>query len=116
MRHSATFAVVVATGLAALALGSAVTPAVAIETIDCSRDRGSAEKTICSSQKLQTLDAQVTEAYADIMLDGRIKGQVKSAVHESQLSFLARRDACGRDVECLTEVMERRASRINFYR
>ena len=97
-------------------LPTAVTPAAAIETINCTRDHSPAERTICASQKLQILDAQVTESYADIMLDGHIKGHVKRAVAESQVSFLKRRDACGRDAECLTEVMELRANRINFYR
>ena len=101
---------------AALTLALAATPAAAIETINCERDHNPAERTICASQKLQILDAKVTEAYADIMLDGRVKGHVKRAVAESQLSFLKHRDACGRDVECLSEVMDRRAIRINYYR
>ena len=101
---------------AVLSLAAAATPATAIKTINCDRDHNASERTICSSQKLQILDAQVTESYADIMLDGHVKASVKSAVYESQRSFLQRRDACGHDVECLTEVMERRASRIAFYR
>lgn len=112
MRHP-----IAPTAFAALLLAAAAAaPAAAIETIDCSRDRSPAERTICSSQRLQVLDAQVTESYADIMLDSHIKGSVKHAVHESQLDFLKRREACGRDVECLTEVMGRRSTRINFYR
>ena len=105
-----------AAAIAALALTAVATPAVAIDTIDCQRDQNPAERTICSSQRLQVLDAKVTEAYADIMLDGGIKARVKDAVYISQLEFLHRRDACGRDPRCLAEVMEHRASRINFYR
>jgi uncharacterized protein len=101
---------------AAISYTASLTPASAIDTIDCRRDHNAAERTICSSQALQTLDARITEQYADIMLDSHIKGSVKRAVHESQVEFLARRDSCGRDTECLTEVMGRRASRINFYR
>ena len=103
-------------GFIATALAASITPAAAIDTIDCARDHNPAERTICSSQKLQVLDAKVTEAYADIMLDSHVKGHVKRAVLESQQSFLERRDACGRDSACLTEVMERRSSRIQFYR
>ncbi len=105
-----------ATSLTALALVAVATPAMAIDTIDCGRDRNPAEKTICGSQRLQILDAKVTEAYADIMLDSHVRAHVKRAVQESQQSFLQRRDACGRDQVCLTEVMERRVNRIPYYR
>jgi uncharacterized protein len=106
--------------LAAFALAAAsltaTTPAAAIQTIDCQRDHSPAERTICASQRLQVLDAKITEAYADIILDGHVKGSVKQAVVESQINFLKRRDACGRDVDCLTEEMERRSMRIHHYR
>ena len=101
---------------AALMAAAAATPAAAIETINCQVDHNLAERTICASRSLQTLDARVTEAYADIMLDSHITGHVKRAVHASQLEFLSRRDSCGSDAECLIELMERRATRINFYR
>jgi uncharacterized protein len=100
----------------ALAIGSTAAPALAYDTIDCQRDTGPAERAICSSQRLQTLDAQVTEKYTDIMLDSHIKSSVKQAVHESQVNFLHRRNHCGADADCLAEVMERRAVRINYYR
>jgi uncharacterized protein len=103
--------------IASLALvAGGTSPAAAFDTINCQRDHSATERTICDNQRLQVLDAQVTEKYADIMLDSHIKGDVKRAVHESQLSFLRRRELCGRDVECLAEVMERRATRINYYR
>jgi uncharacterized protein len=106
-----------ATALAlALALGAASAPALAYDTIDCQRDTGAAERTICSSQRLQLLDAQVTEKYTDIMLDSHIRGTVKQAVHDSQVSFLQRRNQCGNNADCITEVMERRVMRINYYR
>ncbi len=100
----------------ALALGAASAPALAYDTIDCQRDTGPAERAICSSQRLQLLDAQVTEQYTDIMLDSHVKGPVKQAVHESQVNFLQRRNQCGNNAECLAEVMERRVSRISYYR
>ena len=102
--------------LAALAFATAVSPAAAIDTIDCRHDRNAAERTICSSHRLQILDAKVTEAYATIMKDLSIPGPVRTAVRDSQFTFLARRDACGRDADCLTEVMQLRAIRINYYR
>jgi len=105
-----------AAGLGALMLAAAATPAAAIDTIDCDHDRNTAERAICASEHLQILDARVTQAYADIMHDARVRDGVKYAVYKSQVDFLARRDQCGRDTECLSEVMERRATRIDFYR
>ena len=102
--------------IAFLLLGTAISPAAAYDTINCERDRNPAERAICSNQRLQVLDARVTEAYTDIMLDGHIRSSVKDAVRESQQNFLKHRDACGRDPACLAEVMSLRASRINFYR
>jgi uncharacterized protein len=103
--------------MAAVMLGvGAVAPAAAYDTINCQRDTGPTERAICASQRLQVLDAQVTEYYTDIMLDSHIKGEVKRALHDSQVAFLKRREQCGTDGACLAEVMERRASRINFYR
>jgi uncharacterized protein len=114
MRHLPTLA---ATAVAlALALGTTAAPALAYDTIDCQRDTGPAERTICSSQRLQMLDAQVTEKYTDIMLDSHIRGTIKQAVHESQVNFLHRRNQCGSNAACITEVMERRVTRINYYR
>ncbi len=102
---------------AALTLAGVETnPAQAYDTIDCQRDTSPAERAICADQRLQVLDAQVTEKYTDIMLDSHIKGAVKRAVHESQVSFLKRREQCGRDVACLTEEMGRRVTRIDYYR
>ena len=108
--------IIIAALVAGLAIATAATPAAAYDTINCERDQSPAERAICASQRLQVLDAQVTEQYTDIMLDSYIKGSVKQAVHESQVSFLKRREQCGANVECLAEVMERRAMRINFYR
>lgn len=104
-----------ALSFAACATSAAVSPAAAIESIDCRADLGRAERTICGSERLQILDAQVTQAYADIMLDSRVRASIKQAVYDSQIEFLRRRNACGSDRECLAGVMERRASRIRFY-
>ncbi len=105
-----------ASGAVALIAVGTANPARAYDTINCQRDSSPSERTICASQPLQVLDAQVTEQYTDIMLDSHIKGDVKRAVHESQVAFLKRREQCGSDTLCLEEVMSRRASRINFYR
>ena len=101
---------------ATLGLALAFTPAAAIDTINCARDRKPAERTICASHRLQFLDAKITEAYSDVIRDTSISGPVRTALRDSQFAFLARRDACGRDADCLAEVMQLRAIRINDYR
>jgi uncharacterized protein len=109
-------ATLTAAALVALSSVRLAAPAAAYDTINCKHDRNAAERTICSSQHLQILDAMVTEAYTDIMNNRYINARIKDAVHDSQVDFIARRDRCGRDSECLAELMQRRASRIKFYR
>ena len=105
---------VAALALAAAAAGTA--SATGIQTIDCQVDVATAaERTICSSQSLQILDAKVTEVYADMMTSRRLSRETKANIRDSQYAFLARRNACGADRDCLAEVMNRRLSRIHVY-
>jgi uncharacterized protein len=105
--------------LAALALAALIaapTHAARIETIDCAVDLGTAaERTICKSQRLQILDAKITEVYADLMTSRRVPFDAKARVRESQYLFLERRNACGANRDCLEEVMGRRLTRIHAY-
>ena len=112
----ATFAV--ATLAAGLAMAVLAGPAAAgsIRAIDCDVRLNAAETRICSSQKLQILDARITEKYADLMdTRGRSEEQ-HEALRDSQYAFLQRRDQCGNNYGCLLEVMHRRATRIDYYR
>jgi uncharacterized protein len=85
-----------------------------IQTIDCALDRSlAAERAICTSQRLQILDAKITEVYADVMLSRRVAFDIKARVREFQYQFLDRRNACGSNRGCLEEVMEQRLSRIH---
>lgn len=106
----------VVVALAMLASLGAISPASAIDTIDCARDWNATERTICRSQKLQVLDAKMTEAYADLMLDQSVSGQTKQRLQQSQREFLDRRDRCGADRDCLEEVMQQRVTRIYYFR
>lgn len=103
----------VVTGLFILGAAVAVaTPAHAIETIDCNRDTRVAERTICSSQRLQILDATVTQAYADVMYDAVISERIKNRVRWSQRAFLGERDRCGDDRRCLETSMQDQLARL----
>ena len=98
------------------ALTTAVTASgTGIETIDCSANLNRAETTICGSQRLQILDAKITEIYAEMMLGRRLSSAGKENLRDSQYNFLARRNSCGADYVCLEETMSLRASRIRNY-
>jgi uncharacterized protein len=105
--------------LAALALATLlIAPAKAanIQTTDCAVDLGTAaERAICKSQRLQILDAKITEVYAGLMTSRRVPSDAKARVRDSQYQFLERRNACGADRDCLEEVMGRRLTRIHTY-
>lgn len=101
------------TGLIAMAaIGAVARPALAIETIDCDKDRRLAERTICSSQRLQILDAVVVQAYADVMLDAVVSDRIKNRVKWSQRAFLRDRDRCGDDRRCLEASMQDQLERL----
>jgi uncharacterized protein len=104
--------IVLAAGLSTLALAA---PAAAYETIDCDRDHRPAERVICGSQKLQILDAKITEAYADLMQGSELRARTKRGLISSQRAFLELRDSCGWDRACVEEVMSLRLSRIQFH-
>ena len=101
---------------AAVVAVALIPQASAIDTIDCSRDWGMAERTICKSQHLQILDAKMTEVYADLMLDQSVSARSKHRLQESQRQFLERRDQCGADRQCLEDVMKQRMTRIMYHR
>jgi uncharacterized protein len=111
MRHRA-----IAILAAAVSVFAVPRPAAAYDTIDCDRDGKPAERVICSSQSLQILDAKITEVYAEMMQDRTFNARIKRDLLVSQRTFLARRDACGWDQDCVEEVMSLRSSRIQFYR
>lgn len=95
-----------------LAAGAVVTPVKAIETIDCAKDTRLAERTICGSQRLQILDATVTQAYADVMYDAVVPERIKNRVKWSQRAFLSERDRCGDDRRCLETSMQDQLARL----
>ena len=106
----------VAAAVLASATLTVVPKASAIDTIDCARDWSISERTICRSQRLQVLDAKMTEVYADLMLDQSVSARAKHRLQESQRNFLVRRDRCGSDVRCLEEVISQRMTRIMYHR
>lgn len=83
--------------MAALAL-LAFAPASANPSFDCSKAKTAAEKTVCEVPDLQWSDRQLARFYKMALKDS---GYSRAGVVQSQRAFLARRDACGTDIECL---------------
>jgi uncharacterized protein len=87
-----------------------------IDTIDCQVDLNASEQTICDSQRLQILDAKITQAYVELITGRWLAVELKDAVRESQHVFLKRRNACGSHYACLEDIMGQRLTRIGYYR
>ena len=83
--------------IAAVAL-LALAPATANPSFDCAKATSAAEKTVCEVPDLQWSDRQLARFYKMALKDS---GSNRMGVTQSQRAFLARRDACGTDVECL---------------
>lgn len=83
--------------IAALTL-LAFAPANANPSFDCAKAKSAAEKTVCEVPDLQWSDRQLARFYKMAIKDS---GYSRAGVVQSQRAFLARRDACGTDIECL---------------
>jgi uncharacterized protein len=73
-------------------------PASSAPSFDCSKAKSAAEKTVCEVPDLQWSDRQLARFYKMALKDS---GYSRTGVMQSQRVFLARRDACGTDIECL---------------
>lgn len=73
-------------------------PATANPSFDCAKAKTAAEKTVCQVPDLQWSDRQLARFYTMAIKDS---GYSRAGVVQSQRAFLARRDACGTDIECL---------------
>lgn len=76
----------------------ALVPAKADPSFDCAKAKTAAEKTVCQVPDLQWSDRQLARFYKMAVKDS---GYGRAGVVQSQRAFLARRDACGTDIECL---------------
>ncbi len=76
----------------------AAMPASAAPSFDCSKAKNAAEKQVCEVPDLQWSDRQLARLYKLALAQS---GTSKNVVIESQRAFLARRDACATDIECL---------------
>ncbi len=85
--------------LALAAMASSVRPAAAQE-FDCRNAAFASERTICGSDRLSALDEQMSGLYKDLKAASGDRYE-RADLKDYQRQFLAARDACGRDVECI---------------
>ena len=78
-----------------------------VPSFDCAKASTATEKAICSDVDLARLDRSLADAYAQAIAptgDGGGVGRIK----DEQRAWVAKRDACGGDVGCLTSSYQAR--------
>lgn len=71
-------------------------------SFDCSKASTAAERTICGNTNLSQLDARTAGMYFTI-LGNNYPAATLTQVKNSQRRFLATRNACGANVDCLVD-------------
>jgi uncharacterized protein len=102
------------TGLAAVVALLATSVAAAAgdyAPLDCDKASLPAEKTICGSYELGQREARMATLYS-IVTSLVAMGQ-RGDIQEAQRKWLATRDACGRNVGCLTAAYDDRIRSLN---
>lgn len=88
-------AALAALGILALQAGNA-----SAREFDCSRAKTASERIICRSDALGALDEKMSGLYDELMQSYDRKSQ-RDRLKRYQRQFLAARDDCARDVECI---------------
>jgi uncharacterized protein len=88
-------------------------PAVAADysPLACTKAKSAAEMTICKTYALGQAEARMATLYS-IATSLVAMGQ-RGDIQDTQTEFLKTRDACGRDVACLTRAYSRRIDQLN---
>ncbi len=91
-------------------------PASAAPSFNCNNAKSAAEKTVCEVPDLQWSDRQLARFYKLALAQG---GYGRNDIVRAQRAFLARRDACKDNIECLDTVYKAQfkllAPRINVH-
>ncbi len=97
--------------MAAVAL-LAFAPATANPSFDCSKAKSAAEKTVCDVPNLQWTDRQMARLYK---LALNQKPNMRQPVMAGQRNFLAVRDACRDDSDCIERTYRARLTELSQY-
>jgi len=72
----------------------------AAQQFDCRDAEAASERTICRNGKLGALDEQMSSLYSELLQAYGSERQ-REGVRNYQRHFLAARDSCGRDTDCI---------------
>ena len=91
----------------------AVSPAFAGDyaPLDCARAKAPAEKTVCWNYALGQAEARMATLYG--IATALVAMGQRGDLGDAQRQWLQRRDACGRDVACLTKAYKDRISQLS---
>lgn len=90
--------IAVAVALAASTAIAGLAPAAA-QSFDCSKARGCTENVICATPQLGDLDSEMASLYYEIR--NYLNRRGARELRDSQRSWLASRDSCGCNANCL---------------
>jgi len=93
--------------LAALALASLAWPGDGLaQSFDCAKAATESERAICDSPALAAWDAELADVYAAVL--AKRSGTEESALRQTQRAWIAARDSCDADRDCLAERYRKR--------
>lgn len=93
-------AAISATALAALAVLAAQAGRASAQEFDCRQAGMASERTICRSDVLGALDEKMSGLYAELKQSYGRRSE-RDQLKRYQRQFLAARNDCGRDTECI---------------
>lgn len=93
-------AAISAAALAALAVLASQAGQATAQEFDCRKAGMASERTICRSDMLAALDEKMSGLYAELKRSYDRKSQ-RDQLKRYQRQFLAARDGCARDTECI---------------
>jgi uncharacterized protein len=86
------------------------------QSFDCApylANRQAPETVICETPQLQSLDEAMASIYSDLM--GRLSRRAAESLRGNQRNWLAARDSCGFNANCLVSRYNQRIRDLNNY-
>jgi uncharacterized protein len=100
-----------AAALAGLMIGQSVLPAAAAgPSFSCSGNLLPTEAAICANSTLAVLDMALASLYDNVY--NRTSGAARDQLVAAEKAWIARRDACGANVPCITQAYRSRIAQL----
>jgi uncharacterized protein len=90
--------------LSAMLLATLSGVASAAPSFDCRSATRAAEKTICGTPSIHPIDRAVSDLYRDTLAQARKVSDARAVdiiIHRAERTFIASRNTCGTDVDCI---------------